>query len=314
MFMRGGAASHKAPTSARSGRQGRGRDPRGAPRTRPDRVHGDPTSATCGHGADLSVVPVCWWRRCTGRAAFARKGRLPLIVPGWARSRIIGVRQRPRPGENGLTTITVLLPVGLDLSRPVWPRFLVSASSRAPPRVPATSPRIPVIRASLRWLPRSSNRPGRQHPVADRLLHRTDKRPFRTCTYSLTGRQGGLSGIALGLDGGLHRYRIVPPRIRRVPARRWFRHHLAVLHPPIRDWPAATVGVIVAMDTSARVHNAQGIARGCREMLRWGAQILTELVRWVNTTKASPGHCIRPPYSRDGAVRVLHPCGVPPLE
>jgi K(+)-stimulated pyrophosphate-energized sodium pump len=272
-------------------------DPRNAA-TIADNV-GDNVGDCAGMAADLfeSYAVMLVAALILGRAAFGEEGLVfPLLVPALgAITAIIGVYlTRPRPGENGLTTI----------NRSFYLSALISA--------------VLCVVAAFIYLPSSfeglSDVPAdiASHPGDPRILASaavvigivlagiilsltgyftgTDKRPVQdVARTSLTGPATViLSGIALGLESAVYTALVIGAAVYGAFLLGGGSVIISLFLIAIAGTGLlTTVGVIVAMDTFGPVSdNAQGIAEMSGDVHGDGAQILTELDAVGNTTKA----------------------------
>ena len=272
-------------------------DPRNAA-TIADNV-GDNVGDCAGMAADLfeSYAVTLVAALILGRAAFGEEGLVfPLLVPALgAITAIIGVYlTRPRPGENGLTTI----------NRSFYLSALISA--------------VLCVVAAFIYLPSSfeglSDVPAdiASHPGDPRILASaavvigivlagiilsltgyftgTDKRPVQdVARTSLTGPATViLSGIALGLESAVYTALVIGAAVYGAFLLGGGSVIISLFLIAIAGTGLlTTVGVIVAMDTFGPVSdNAQGIAEMSGDVHGEGAQILTELDAVGNTTKA----------------------------
>ncbi|QNN54675.1 sodium-translocating pyrophosphatase [Nocardioides mesophilus] len=272
-------------------------DPRNAA-TIADNV-GDNVGDCAGMAADLfeSYAVTLVAALILGKAAFGAEGLVyPLIVPAiGALTAILGVYiTKPRPGENGLTTINR--------------SFYISAGVSAVLCTIAAFTYLPSTFAGLTDLPA-----GLQDNTGDpRIIATvavligivlaavilsltgyytgTDHRPVRDVgKTSLTGAATViLSGLSVGFESAVFTALVIGAAVygafllgSGVVAISLFAVALAGCG------LLTTVGVIVAMDTFGPVSdNAQGIAEMSGDMDAEGAQILTELDAVGNTTKA----------------------------
>ena len=272
-------------------------DPRNAA-TIADNV-GDNVGDCAGMAADLfeSYAVMLVAALILGRSAFGEEGLVfPLIVPALgAITAIIGVYvMRPRPGENGLTTI----------NRAFYLSALISA--------------VLCVAAAFLYLPSSFERLSdvpadiATHPGDPRILASaavvigivlagiilsltgyftgTDKRPVQdVARTSLTGPATViLSGIALGLESAVYTALVIGAAVYGAFLLGGGSVIISLFLIAIAGTGLlTTVGVIVAMDTFGPVSdNAQGIAEMSGDVHGDGAQILTELDAVGNTTKA----------------------------
>jgi K(+)-stimulated pyrophosphate-energized sodium pump len=268
-------------------------DPRNAA-TIADNV-GDNVGDCAGMAADLfeSYAVTLVAALILGKAAFGAEGLVfPLIVPAiGALTAILGVFiTRPRPGENGLTTINrafyISAAVSAVLSTIAAFAYLPSSFSGltdAPgydgdPRVIATVAVLIGIVLAAVILSLTGYYTG------------TDHRPVKDVgKTSLTGAATViLSGLSVGFESAVFTALVIGAAVygafllgSGVVAISLFAVALAGCG------LLTTVGVIVAMDTFGPVSdNAQGIAEMSGDVDGAGAQILTELDAVGNTTKA----------------------------
>ncbi|MGA8992947.1 MAG: sodium-translocating pyrophosphatase [Nocardioidaceae bacterium] len=228
-----------------------------------------------------------------GKAAFGAEGLVyPLIVPAiGALTAIVGVfLTRPRPGENGLTTINrafyisagisaVLCTIAAFLYLPASFAGLTDGPDYAgDPRVIATVAVLIGIVLAAVILSLTGYYTG------------TDHRPVKDVGItSLTGAATViLSGLSVGFESAVFTALVIGAAVygafllgSGVVAISLFAVALAGCG------LLTTVGVIVAMDTFGPVSdNAQGIAEMSGDVDGEGAKILTELDAVGNTTKA----------------------------
>ena len=272
-------------------------DPRNAA-TIADNV-GDNVGDCAGMAADLfeSYAVMLVAALILGRAAFGEEGLVfPLLVPALgAVTAIIGVYlTRPRPGENGLTTINRSFYLSALISAVLC---VVAAFIYLPSRFEGLSD-VPADIAS--------------HPGDPRILASaavvigivlagiilsltgyftgTDKRPVQdVARTSLTGPATViLSGIALGLESAVYTALVIGAAVYGAFLLGGGSVIISLFLIAIAGTGLlTTVGVIVAMDTFGPVSdNAQGIAEMSGDVHGDGAQILTELDAVGNTTKA----------------------------
>jgi K(+)-stimulated pyrophosphate-energized sodium pump len=268
-------------------------DPRNAA-TIADNV-GDNVGDCAGMAADLfeSYAVTLVAALILGKAAFGAEGLVfPLIVPAiGALTAILGVFiTRPRPGENGLTTINrafyISAAVSAVLSTIAAFAYLPSSFGEltdAPgydgdPRVIATVAVLIGIVLAAVILSLTGYYTG------------TDHRPVKDVgKTSLTGAATViLSGLSVGFESAVFTALVIGAAVygafllgSGVVAISLFAVALAGCG------LLTTVGVIVAMDTFGPVSdNAQGIAEMSGDVDGAGAQILTELDAVGNTTKA----------------------------
>jgi K(+)-stimulated pyrophosphate-energized sodium pump len=266
-------------------------DPRNAA-TIADNV-GDNVGDCAGMAADLfeSYAVTLVAALILGNQAFGSKGLVfPLIVPAiGALTAVLGVYMcRPRPGENGLTTINRA--------------FYISAAVAA----------VACVIAAFAFLPGSFADLGVQADGSPRLVAAaavligivlaaiilaltgyftgTDHRPVRdVATTSLTGPATViLSGLAVGLESAVYTTLVIAAAVFGAFLIGAGSITVALAAVALAGCGLlTTVGVIVAMDTFGPVSdNAQGIAEMSGDVHGEGAQILTELDAVGNTTKA----------------------------
>jgi len=272
-------------------------DPRNAA-TIADNV-GDNVGDCAGMAADLfeSYAVTLVAALILGKAAFGAEGLVfPLIVPAiGALTAILGVFiTRPRPGENGLTTINRSFYISAAVSAVLstiaafayLPGTFAELTDVAPaladydgnPRVIATvAVLIGIVLAAI-ILSLTGYYTG------------TDHRPVKDVgKTSLTGAATViLSGLSVGFESAVFTALVIGAAVygafllgSGVVAISLFAVALAGCG------LLTTVGVIVAMDTFGPVSdNAQGIAEMSGDVDGNGAQILTELDAVGNTTKA----------------------------
>jgi len=268
-------------------------DPRNAA-TIADNV-GDNVGDCAGMAADLfeSYAVTLVAALILGKAAFGAEGLVfPLIVPALgALTAILGVfLTRPRPGENGLTTINRSFYISAAVSAVLCTiaafAYLPSSFSgltdgpsySGDPRVIATIAVLIGIVLAAVILSLTGYYTGTDHrPVKDVGL------------TSLTGAATViLSGLSVGFESAVFTALVIAAAVygafllgSGVVAISLFAVALAGCG------LLTTVGVIVAMDTFGPVSdNAQGIAEMSGDVDGTGAQILTELDAVGNTTKA----------------------------
>jgi len=268
-------------------------DPRNAA-TIADNV-GDNVGDCAGMAADLfeSYAVTLVAALILGKAAFGAEGLVyPLIVPALgALTAIIGVFiTKPRPGENGLTTINRSFYISAAISAVLCTiaAFVYLPSSfgeltngpaySGDPRVIATVAVLIGIVLAAVILSLTGYYTGTDHrPVKDVGL------------TSLTGAATViLSGLSVGFESAVFTALVIGAAVygafllgSGVVAISLFAVALAGCG------LLTTVGVIVAMDTFGPVSdNAQGIAEMSGDVDGEGAQILTELDAVGNTTKA----------------------------
>ncbi len=268
-------------------------DPRNAA-TIADNV-GDNVGDCAGMAADLfeSYAVTLVAALILGKAAFGAEGLVfPLIVPAiGALTAILGVFiTRPRPGENGLTTINR--------------SFYISAAVSAVLCTIAAFTYLPSSFAGLTDAPGYDGDPRVIATVAVLIgivlaavilsltgyYTGTDHRPVKDVgKTSLTGAATViLSGLSVGFESAVFTALVIGAAV-------WGAFLLGSGVVAISLFAVAlagcglltTVGVIVAMDTFGPVSdNAQGIAEMSGDVDGTGAQILTELDAVGNTTKA----------------------------
>jgi K(+)-stimulated pyrophosphate-energized sodium pump len=268
-------------------------DPRNAA-TIADNV-GDNVGDCAGMAADLfeSYAVTLVAALILGKAAFGAEGLVfPLIVPALgALTAILGVFiTKPRPGENGLTTINRAFYISAGVSAVlctiaafVYLPSTFSGLTDGPdysgdPRVIATVAVLIGIVLAAVILSLTGYYTGTDHrPVKDVGL------------TSLTGAATViLSGLSVGFESAVFTALVIGAAVygafllgSGVVAISLFAVALAGCG------LLTTVGVIVAMDTFGPVSdNAQGIAEMSGDVDGVGAQILTELDAVGNTTKA----------------------------
>ncbi|HEX4976242.1 MAG TPA: sodium-translocating pyrophosphatase, partial [Nocardioides sp.] len=272
-------------------------DPRNAA-TIADNV-GDNVGDCAGMAADLfeSYAVTLVAALILGKAAFGAEGLVfPLIVPAiGALTAILGVFiTRPRPGENGLTTINR--------------SFYISAAVSAVLSTIAAFAYLPATFAELTDVaPALADYDGNPRVIATVAVligivlaaiilsltgyyTGTDHRPVKDVgKTSLTGAATViLSGLSVGFESAVFTALVIGGAVygafllgSGVVAISLFAVALAGCG------LLTTVGVIVAMDTFGPVSdNAQGIAEMSGDVDGNGAQILTELDAVGNTTKA----------------------------
>ena len=272
-------------------------DPRNAA-TIADNV-GDNVGDCAGMAADLfeSYAVTLVAALILGKAAFGAEGLVfPLIVPAiGALTAILGVYiTKPRPGENGLTTINR--------------SFYISAAVSAVLCTIAAFAYLPASFAELTSVPEAlASYDGNPRVIATVAVligivlaavilsltgyyTGTDHRPVKDVgTTSLTGAATViLSGLSVGFESAVFTALVIGGAVygafllgSGVVAISLFAVALAGCG------LLTTVGVIVAMDTFGPVSdNAQGIAEMSGDVDGEGAQILTELDAVGNTTKA----------------------------
>jgi K(+)-stimulated pyrophosphate-energized sodium pump len=272
-------------------------DPRNAA-TIADNV-GDNVGDCAGMAADLfeSYAVTLVAALILGKAAFGAEGLVfPLIVPAiGALTAILGVYiTKPRPGENGLTTINR--------------SFYISAAVSAVLSTIAAFAYLPATFAELTSVPAAlADYDGNPRVIAiiavligivlaaiilslTGYYTGTDHRPVKDVgKTSLTGAATViLSGLSVGFESAVFTALVIGAAVygafllgSGVVAISLFAVALAGCG------LLTTVGVIVAMDTFGPVSdNAQGIAEMSGDVDGEGAQILTELDAVGNTTKA----------------------------
>jgi K(+)-stimulated pyrophosphate-energized sodium pump len=271
-------------------------DPRNAA-TIADNV-GDNVGDCAGMAADLfeSYAVTLVAALILGSTAFGSQGLVfPLIVPAiGALTAILGVfLTRPRPGENGLTTINRAFYVSAGVSAVLCTAaafaYLPSSFSELDgiglDTIPSGDPRIIATVAVIIGI-----------VLAAVILSLTgyytgtDHRPVKDVgRTSMTGAATViLSGISVGYESAVFTALVVAAAVygafllgSGIVAVSLFAVALAGCG------LLTTVGVIVAMDTFGPVSdNAQGIAEMSGDVSGEGAQILTELDAVGNTTKA----------------------------
>jgi K(+)-stimulated pyrophosphate-energized sodium pump len=271
-------------------------DPRNAA-TIADNV-GDNVGDCAGMAADLfeSYAVTLVAALILGSTAFGSQGLVfPLIVPAiGALTAILGVfLTRPRPGENGLTTINRAFYVSAGVSAVLCTAaafaYLPSSFSELDgiglDTIPSGDPRIIATVAVIIGI-----------VLAAVILSLTgyytgtDHRPVKDVgRTSMTGAATViLSGISVGYESAVFTALVVAAAVygafllgSGIVAVSLFAVALAGCG------LLTTVGVIVAMDTFGPVSdNAQGIAEMSGDVDGKGAQILTELDAVGNTTKA----------------------------
>ncbi|HEX6336292.1 MAG TPA: sodium-translocating pyrophosphatase [Jiangellaceae bacterium] len=268
-------------------------DPRNAA-TIADNV-GDNVGDCAGMAADLfeSYAVVLVAALILGSATFGTEGLVfPLVVPAiGALTAVLGIYlTRPRPGENGLTTINrsfyLSALAGAVLSGLAAYAYLPSTfveleggiDHDGDPRALATMAVIIgiVLAGVIMWL--------------TGYFTGTDKRPVRDIgKMSLTGPATVvLGGMALGLESAVYTAFVIGGAVYGAFLLGGGSILLSLFLIALAGTGLlTTVGVIVAMDTFGPVSdNAQGIAEMSGEVEGEGAQILTELDAVGNTTKA----------------------------
>jgi K(+)-stimulated pyrophosphate-energized sodium pump len=268
-------------------------DPRNAA-TIADNV-GDNVGDCAGMAADLfeSYAVVLVAALILGSATFGTEGLVfPLVVPAiGALTAVLGIYlTRPRPGENGLTTINrsfylsaLAAAVLCGLAAYAYlPSTFVELEGGidhdGDPRALATAAVIIgiVLASVIMWL--------------TGYFTGTDKRPVRDIgKMSLTGPATVvLGGMALGLESAVYTALVIGGAVYGAFLLGGGSILLSLFLIALAGTGLlTTVGVIVAMDTFGPVSdNAQGIAEMSGEVEGEGAQILTELDAVGNTTKA----------------------------
>jgi K(+)-stimulated pyrophosphate-energized sodium pump len=268
-------------------------DPRNAA-TIADNV-GDNVGDCAGMAADLfeSYAVVLVAALILGSATFGTEGLVfPLVVPAiGALTAVLGIYlTRPRPGENGLTTINrsfyLSALAGAVLCGLAAYAYLPSTfveleggiDHDGDPRALATVAVIIgiVLAGVIMWL--------------TGYFTGTDKRPVRDIgKMSLTGPATVvLGGMALGLESAVYTALVIGGAVYGAFLLGGGSILLSLFLIALAGTGLlTTVGVIVAMDTFGPVSdNAQGIAEMSGEVEGEGAQILTELDAVGNTTKA----------------------------
>jgi K(+)-stimulated pyrophosphate-energized sodium pump len=256
---------------------------------------GDNVGDCAGMAADLfeSYAVVLVAALILGQAAFGTEGLVfPLVVPAiGALTAVLGVYMtRPRPGENGLTTINrafyasavvsaILCGLAAFAYLPgTFQELTGGIDHDGDPRVLATVAVIIgiVLAAVIMWL--------------TGYFTGTDKRPvLDVAESSKTGPATVvLSGVALGLESAVYTALVVGGAIYAAFLLGAGSVTLSLFLIALAGTGLlTTVGVIVAMDTFGPVaDNAQGIAEMSGDVEGEGAQILTELDAVGNTTKA----------------------------
>jgi K(+)-stimulated pyrophosphate-energized sodium pump len=268
-------------------------DPRNAA-TIADNV-GDNVGDCAGMAADLfeSYAVVLVAALILGSATFGTEGLVfPLVVPAiGALTAVLGIYlTRPRPGENGLTTINrsfyLSALAGAVLCGLAAYAYLPSTfveleggiDHDGDPRALATVAVIIgiVLAGVIMWL--------------TGYFTGTDKRPVRDIgKMSLTGPATVvLGGMALGLESAVYTALVIGGAVYGAFLLGGGSILLSLFLIALAGTGLlTTVGVIVAMDTFGPVSdNAQGIAEMSGDVEGEGAQILTELDAVGNTTKA----------------------------
>jgi K(+)-stimulated pyrophosphate-energized sodium pump len=256
---------------------------------------GDNVGDCAGMAADLfeSYAVVLVAALILGQAAFGTEGLVfPLVVPAiGALTAVLGVYMtRPRPGENGLTTINRAFYVSAVVSAILcglaafaylpgsFPELAGGIDHDGDPRVLATVAVIIgiLLAAVIMWL--------------TGYFTGTDKRPVMDVGESSNTGPATvvLSGVALGLESAVYTALVVGGAIYGAFLLGGGSVTLSLFLIALAGTGLlTTVGVIVAMDTFGPVaDNAQGIAEMSGDVEGEGAQILTELDAVGNTTKA----------------------------
>ncbi|HEU4542085.1 MAG TPA: sodium-translocating pyrophosphatase [Jiangellaceae bacterium] len=268
-------------------------DPRNAA-TIADNV-GDNVGDCAGMAADLfeSYAVVLVAALILGSATFGTEGLVfPLVVPAiGALTAVLGIYlTRPRPGENGLTTINrsfyLSALAGAVLCGLAAYAYLPSTfveleggiEHDGDPRALATlAVIIGIVLAGVIMM-------------LTGYFTGTDKRPVRDIgKMSLTGPATVvLGGMALGLESAVYTALVIGAAVYGAFLLGGGSVLLSLFLIALAGTGLlTTVGVIVAMDTFGPVSdNAQGIAEMSGEVEGEGAQILTELDAVGNTTKA----------------------------
>ena len=278
-------------------------DPRNAA-TIADNV-GDNVGDCAGMAADLfeSYAVTLVAALILGSQAFGDKGLVfPLLVPAiGALSAVAGVYlMKPRPGENGLTTINrafyLSAAVGAVGQRDRWRSSTCPASgaSSADRRFDglfslARAPASPRVLAVGRG--RHRHRARRRDPGAHRLLHRHRPQPGqgrRPRPPSPARRPSSCPASSVGFESAVYTAIVIGAAVFGAALLAGGSTGLALFAVALAGCGLlTTVGVIVAMDTFGPVSdNAQGIAEMSGDVSPEGAQILTELDAVGNTTKA----------------------------
>ncbi len=268
-------------------------DPRNAA-TIADNV-GDNVGDCAGMAADLfeSYAVTLVAALILGSQAFGDQGLVfPLIVPAiGALSAIAGVYlTKPRPGENGLTTINrafylsaavgaVASAIAAFLYLPSkWSEFGTGVEADLSPPVFASGAVVIGIVLAAAILALTGYFTGTDHrPVKD------------VAKTSLTGHATViLSGLSVGLESAVYTAIVIGSAVFGAALLAGGSTGLALFAVALAGCGLlTTVGVIVAMDTFGPVSdNAQGIAEMSGDVSEEGAQILTELDAVGNTTKA----------------------------
>ena len=268
-------------------------DPRNAA-TIADNV-GDNVGDCAGMAADLfeSYAVTLVAALILGSQAFGDQGLVfPLIVPAiGALSAIAGVYLiKPRPGENGLTTINrafylsaavgaVASAIAAFIYLPSkWSEFGTGVEADLSPPVFASGAVVIGIVLAAAILALTGYFTGTDHrPVKD------------VAKTSLTGHATViLSGLSVGFESAVYTAIVIGAAVFGAALLAGGSTGLALFAVALAGCGLlTTVGVIVAMDTFGPVSdNAQGIAEMSGDVSPEGAQILTELDAVGNTTKA----------------------------
>ena len=268
-------------------------DPRNAA-TIADNV-GDNVGDCAGMAADLfeSYAVTLVAALILGSQAFGDQGLVfPLIVPAiGALSAIAGVYlMKPRPGENGLTTINrafymsaavgaVASAIAAFVYLPTkWSEFGTGVEAELSPPVFASGAVVIGIVLAAAILALTGYFTGTDHrPVKD------------VAKTSLTGHATViLSGLSVGFESAVYTAIVIGAAVFGAALLAGGSTGLALFAVALAGCGLlTTVGVIVAMDTFGPVSdNAQGIAEMSGDVSEEGAQILTELDAVGNTTKA----------------------------
>ena len=268
-------------------------DPRNAA-TIADNV-GDNVGDCAGMAADLfeSYAVTLVAALILGSQAFGDQGLVfPLIVPAiGALSAIAGVYlMKPRPGENGLTTINrafylsaavgaVASSIAAFIYLPSkWSEFGTGVEADLSPPLFASGAVVIGIVLAAAILALTGYFTGTDHrPVKD------------VAKTSLTGHATViLSGLSVGLESAVYTAIVIGAAVFGAALLAGGSTGLALFAVALAGCGLlTTVGVIVAMDTFGPVSdNAQGIAEMSGDVSPEGAQILTELDAVGNTTKA----------------------------
>jgi len=272
-------------------------DPRNAA-TIADNV-GDNVGDCAGMAADLfeSYAVMLVAALILGKAAFGAEGLVfPLIVPAiGVLTAVLGIFiTRPRPGENGLTTI----------NRSFYISALVSAvlcSLAAFIYLPGSFAELTDVPSAVATLGGDPRLLASAAVIIGIVLAGiilsltgyftgTDKRPVQDIgKTALTGPATViLAGIAIGLESAVYTALIIGAAVYGAFLLGGGSVILSLFLIAVAGTGLlTTVGVIVAMDTFGPVSdNAQGIAEMSGDVHGPGAQILTELDAVGNTTKA----------------------------